>query len=199
MNTPIRVGFAVCGSFCSLAQAMTTLEELTARDYELWPIMSENAYATDTRFGRAALFIEQMEALCARPVRHTIAETEPIGPRRLLDVLTVVPCTGNTLAKLACGITDTSVTMACKAHLRNERPLVLAIASNDALAANWHNIGRLSARKHVYFVPFGQDDPVQKQNSLVSDFSLLPATLEAALAGSQLQPLLTPPACPVSH
>lgn len=189
----VRVGFAVCGSYCTFARAMRALDRLVESGYDVTPIMSESAYATDTRFGKARDFIDQMELACQKPVIHTISEAEPIGPRGLLDVLAVAPCTGNTLAKLACGITDTSVTMACKAHLRNERPLVLAISSNDALAANWHNIGRLSARKNVFFVPFGQDDPVKKAASLVADMERLPDAVKAALEGRQLQPLLVGP------
>ncbi len=186
----LRVGFAMCGSFCTFKQVLTELEKLVAYGYEVWPIMSETAYATDTRFGRASEFSSYMEGLCGRPVIHTIADAEPIGPKALLDVVAVIPCTGNTLAKLACGITDTSVTMACKAHLRNERPVVIAVSSNDALSANWYNIGRLGARKHIYFVPFAQDDPHSKTTSLVAEMSLLIPTIASACEGKQLQPLL---------
>jgi len=189
-TTPVRVGFAMCGSFCTFEKALKALERLTSLGYEVWPILSETAYNTDTRFGKAGDWITRAEALCGRPVIHTVAGAEPIGPRALLDVLAIAPCTGNTLAKLACGVTDTSVTMACKAHWRNSRPVVIAVSSNDALAANGQNIGRLAVRKNVYFVPFAQDDPNGKPASLISDLSLLPDAIEAALEGRQLQPML---------
>ncbi len=186
----LRVGFAMCGSFCTFKKALSALEHLVSHGYDVYPIMSEVSYATDTRFGKASDFIAFMETQCGHPVIHTIPEAEPIGPKALLDVMAVIPCTGNTLAKLACGVTDTCVTMACKAHLRNERPVVIAVSSNDALAANWQNIGRLAARKNIYFVPFEQDDPQNKTTSLVARVSLLIPTIEAALEGRQLQPLL---------
>ena len=188
--TPVHVGFAMCGSFCTLQKARSEVGRLLSQGYEIWPIMSEITYSLDTRFGKAGERVAELEAQCGRPVIHTIEQAEPIGPRGLLDVIAVAPCTGNTLAKLACGLSDTSVTLACKAHWRNGRPVVIAISSNDALAANWQNIGRLAIRKNVYFVPFTQDDPAGKPCSLVSDLSLLSPAIKAALEGKQLQPLL---------
>ena len=191
----IRVGFAVCGSFCTHAQAMAALEQTAARFGDITPIVSERVAATDTRFGAAHDLMREMERICDRRVIDTVAKAEPIGPKRLLDVLVICPCTGSTLAKLAAGMTDTSVTMAAKAHLRNGRPLVLALSTNDALGASAVNIGTLMNRRNVYFVPFRQDDPVHKPASAVADFSLVPDAVAAALEGRQLQPvLLGPPA-----
>ena len=185
-----RVGFAFCGSYCTYEKAFPALEKL-CRQYEtVIPIVSENSAVTDSRFGRAEDFLRRMEELTGRKPLQGIAQAEPIGPKKLLDVLVVAPCTGNTLGKLAGGITDSTVTMAVKAHLRNERPVVLAISTNDGLAANAKNIGELLARRHYYFVPFGQDDAEGKPCSLVADFERLPRTLELALQGRQIQPLL---------
>ena len=184
------VGFAVCGSFCTHHRAMEALEAVKARYDHVIPIVSEVVADTDTRFGTAHDLMREMERICGRRVVDSIAKAEPIGPRHLLDVLVIAPCTGNTLAKLSGGVTDSTVTLAAKAHLRNGRPVLLAIASNDALAGNAENIGRLLARKHYYFVPFGQDDPEGKPCSLVADMNQLRPALEAALQGRQLQPLL---------
>ncbi len=186
----ITVGFAFCGSFCTLSKAMTALEAVKARYARVVPIVSQAVADTDTRFGPAHEFMREMERICDTRVIKTLKEAEPIGPKKLLDALVICPCTGNTLAKLAHGVTDTSVTLAAKAHLRNGRPLVLAPSTNDGLAAAAPNIGALLGRKHVYFVPFRQDDPVGKPTSLVADFDLVPATLEKALRGEQLQPVL---------
>ena len=186
----IRVGYAFCGSFCTYDRAMAALEQVRARFEDVVPIVSETSAATDTRFGNAHDFLREMERICGRRVVDTIAKAEPIGPQGLLDVLVICPCTGNTLAKLACGITDTAVTMAAKAHLRNGRPLVIAVSTNDALAGSAKNIGALLDKKNVYFVPFRQDDPVRKPTSVVADFGQVTQTIEAALAGKQLQPLL---------
>lgn len=186
----LRVGFAFCGSFCTMMKAVDALERTAGLYSELYPIVSETVAATDTRFGNAHDFMREMERICDRRVIATIAAAEPIGPKKLLDVLVIAPCTGNTLAKLAHGITDSAVTMAAKAHLRNGRPLVLAPATNDGLCASAPNIGALLGRKNVYFVPFGQDDCVGKPTSLVADFSLIPETIEAARQGMQLQPVL---------
>lgn len=185
-----RVGFAVCGSFCTHAQVLETLEQLTGIYETVIPIVSENTARTDTRFGSAGALMEKLETLTGHAVLCDIPSVEPIGPRKLLDVLVIAPATGNTLAKLAAGITDTAVTMAAKAHLRNGRPVVIAMASNDGLAAGAKNIGELLVRKHYYFVPFRQDDCWKKPCSLVADFERLPETIEAALDGKQLQPLL---------
>jgi dipicolinate synthase subunit B len=186
----VTLGFAMCGSFCTFHAVLQQLQRLRERFAHIIPIMSENSYTTDTRFGSAAEFRQAMEDICGHCVLHTIAQTEPVGPKKLLDALIVAPCTGNTLAKLANGVADTSVTLACKAHLRNERPLILAVSTNDGLGANGANLGRLLARKHVYFVPFGQDDAAAKPCSLVADFSQLGETIHAALEGRQIQPML---------
>ena len=184
------VGFAVCGSFCTHAKAMEALEQVKARFSTVIPIVSECTAVTDTRFGPAHELMREMERICDRRVISSIREAEPIGPKKLLDLLIIAPCTGNTLGKLACGITDTAVTMAAKAHLRNQRPLLIAPSTNDGLTASAPNLGALLSRKYIYFVPFGQDDPVKKPTSLVADFSLVADAAQAALEGRQLQPLL---------
>nr|WP_300167963.1 dipicolinate synthase subunit B [uncultured Flavonifractor sp.] len=185
-----KVGFAFCGSFCTYDRAMRALEQVKARFGDVTPIVSEASAATDTRFGPAHEFMREMERICDKRVIDTMVKAEPIGPKKLLDVLVICPCTGNTLAKLAGGITDSTVTLAAKAHLRNGRPLVLCPATNDALAASAKNIGALLDKKNVYFVPFRQDDPQGKPTSVVADFSLVPDAISAALEGRQLQPLL---------
>ena len=190
MEQQVRVGFAFCGSFCTFSQAMEALGRVRARYGDVTPIVSEASAVTDTRFGRAHDFLAEMERICGKPVIDSIARAEPIGPKGLLDVLVICPCTGNTLAKLANGVTDTAVTMAAKAHLRNGRPVVLCPATNDGLAASARNIGALLDKKNVYFVPFRQDDPAKKPTSLVADFSKVEDTIDAALAGRQLQPVL---------
>ena len=186
----MTIGFALCGSFCTFSRVLPEMERLVSAGYELLPILSDAAYETDTRFGTAAGFREKIETICHRPILHTIPEVEPVGPKRLLDALIVAPCTGNTLAKLACGITDSPVTMAAKAHLRNGRPLILAVSTNDGLGINAKNLGTLSCGRGVYLVPYGQDDPHGKPNSLVADMNQIQPTLEAALNGVQLQPVL---------
>ena len=185
-----RVGFAMCGSYCTHATVLRALDELTRQYKTVVPILSENAAMTDTRFGTADDLVAELEQMTGQRVLCDIPEVEPIGPKAMLDILVIAPATGNTIAKLANGITDTAVTMASKAHLRNGRPVVVAIASNDGLSAGARNIGELLVRKNYYFVPFGQDDPKGKPNSLIADFSLIPATMEAALRGEQVQPLL---------
>ncbi len=184
------IGFASCGSFCTLSRAMRQME-LLSKTHELLPIVSPVVAVTDTRFGKAADLLALMESISGKKPLTTIAEAEPLGPAIPLEALVIAPCTGNTLAKLANGITDTSVTMAAKAHLRNGRPLIIALASNDALSANLRNVATLLERKHIYFVPLGQDDPQSKPHSMVCDFERIPETLAAALEGRQLQPLLT--------
>lgn len=186
----ITIGFAVCGSFCTHAQALSVLEQLRSRWQRIIPIVSECAANTDTRFGKAHDLMREMERICDHRVISTIKAAEPIGPQKLLDLLIVCPCTGNTLGKLASGVTDSSVTMAAKAHLRNGKPVLIAPATNDGLSASAASIGTLLARKYIYFVPFGQDDPEGKPTSLTSDFSLVADAAHSALEGRQLQPLL---------
>lgn len=185
----IRLGFAMCGSFCTFKLVLEELERL-AKDYDITPIMSQGAAFTDTRFGKAEDFRRRVAEICGREPITTIADAEPIGPRALLDVLVIEPCTGNTLGKLANGITDTPVTMAAKAHLRNGRPVVLAVSTNDALGASARNIGTLMNAKNIFFVPMRQDSPRGKPTSLVADFSETAAAIKSALEGRQTQPLL---------
>ena len=186
----IRVGFAMCGSFCTHKQVLSELEKLCGQYSEITSILSEACRSTDTRFGKAEDLRVAVERLTGHQAVDSIPTAEPIGPKALLDVLVIAPCTGNTLAKLAGGITDTAVTMAAKAHLRNGRPVVIAMATNDGLSAAARNIGELLVRKNYYFVPFGQDDPEKKPCSLMADFSRIGETIDAALEGRQLQPIL---------
>ena len=189
--TPLRVGFVMTGSFCTFSKVLAQLEIMAARpDWEIIPIMSENAYSIDTRFGSAKDFREKIESICGREILHTIFQTEPIGPKKLLDVLVVAPCTGNTLGKLANGIIDTSVTLAVKAHLRNARPVVIAASTNDALANSAKNIGTLLNNKNIFFVPMAQDNAENKPCSVVADFTKIIPAVESALHQKQLQPLL---------
>lgn len=185
----MRIGFALCGSFCTFARVFPVMEALAA-DHEVTPIFSTASATTDTRFGSCAGHLRRAETICARPVITTLSQAEPIGPKKLLDALVVAPCTGNTLAKLAHGIADGPVTMAVKSHLRNGRPVILAISTNDGLAAAAENIGRLMNRKNIYFVPFRQDDPKGKPTSIVADFEKVEETVQAAAEGKQLQPVL---------
>jgi dipicolinate synthase subunit B len=184
------IGYAFCGSFCTHAQSLEELKKLKNQGYDILPIMSENVYTTSTRFGSAEDFIKKVEQTTGREVIHTIVDAEPLGPKIALDALLIAPCTGNTLAKIARGITDTAVTMAIKAHLRNNKPVVLGIATNDALGGSAKNIGLLHNTKNIYFVPYRQDDPQGKNNSLICDFSLIEKTVEEALKGKQLQPII---------
>lgn len=185
-----NIGFAMCGSFCTFSKAFPAMEAVKAKFGTVTPIFSAASHETDSRFGAAPEHIGRAAAICGSPVLHTLAEVEPIGPKKLLDALVVAPCTGNTLAKLANGIADGPVTMAVKSHLRNGRPVILAVSTNDGLGAAAENIGRLLARKHFYFVPFRQDDPQGKPTSLVADFEKVAETVEAALEGRQIQPML---------
>ena len=186
-----KVGFAMCGSFCTFSHAIRQLEALSQSGCSLLPVMSATAYATDTRFGKADDFHNTIQSLCGgKEIIHTIADAEPIGPKKLVDVLIVCPCTGNTLAKLAGGITDTPVTMAVKSSLRNGIPIVLAIATNDALSGSAQNIGKLLNTKNIFFVPMAQDDPEKKPTSVIAKFDRLLPTVEAALQKKQIQPLL---------
>ena len=185
-----RVGFALCGSFCTHDRVLEELAKL-CREYEtVLPIVSEVCCCTDTRFGRAEEFLSTLEKLTGHIPMASVNGAEPIGPKKLLDVLVIAPCTGNTIGKLANGITDSAVTMAAKAHLRNDRPVVIAVASNDGLSGAAANIGTLLGRKNYYFVPFGQDDPKGKPCSLMADFSRISDTVSAALQKKQIQPLL---------
>ena len=189
MENKKRLGLALCGSYCTYEKLFQAAEKL-AETYDLIPIMSENAAETDSRFGTATEHIKRLMLLSGHKVVTTIAEAEPLGPAQPLDALLIAPCTGNTLAKLSHGITDTAVTMAAKAHLRNGRPVIVALSTNDGLSGSAENIARLLNRKHFYFVPFRQDDPIKKPRSLQADFSLLEETVRAALQGRQLQPIL---------
>lgn len=185
----MNVGFAMCGSFCTFSTVFPIME-LLSRDYSVTPVFSETAYSTDSRFGSASEHIYLAEEICGNPAIHTISQAEPIGPKKLFDILVIAPCTGNTLAKLAHGIADGTVTMAAKSHLRNGRPVLIAVSTNDALGAAAENIGKLMSRKYYYFVPFRQDDPQEKPRSMVADFASIPQALEAALDGRQFQPVI---------
>lgn len=184
------VGFAMCGSFCTFSRVVPQIEALCDLGFDVVPIMSSVSYSTDTRFGKAEDFIYRIENKTGKKIIHTIKDAEPIGPKKLLDALIIAPCTGNTLGKMANGITDTSVTLSVKAHLRNERPVIIAVSTNDALGAAAKNIGLLMNCKNIYFVPMKQDDFVNKPNSIVADFEKIPETLELVLqAGKQIEPL----------
>lgn len=185
-----RIGFAMTGSFCTFEKVIEELRKLKKTGAEIQPIMSEIVYNTDTRFGKAQDFIWTVEDITGRKIIKSIKEAEPIGPKGLLDLIVVAPCTGNTLAKLANGITDTTVTLAIKAHLRNQRPVLLGVSTNDGLGNAAKNIGSLLNVKNMYFVPFNQDDYENKPNSLVADFKKLIPSCEAALDFKQLQPVL---------
>lgn len=185
----MTIGFALTGSFCTFRNVFPQMAFL-AKSHTIIPIVSGAVAATDTRFGTAREHRETITGICGSVPLDTIAAVEPIGPKKLLDALIIAPCTGNTLAKLSRGIADTPVTMAAKSHLRNGSPVILAISTNDGLAGAAENIGRLLARKHFYFVPFGQDDPTGKPSSLIADFRKIPDTLKLALEGKQIQPIL---------
>ena len=185
----MTVGFALCGSFCTYASVFPVMEEL-AKTHTVIPIFSFISATTDSRFGTAKEHLARAEAVCGRKPILTIAQAEPIGPKKMLDALIIAPCTGNTLSKLAHSVADTPVTMAAKSHLRNSRPVIVAVSTNDALSGGAENIGRLLVRKNYYFVPFGQDDPVQKPTSMVADFRKIPETLAGAIEGRQIQPIL---------
>ena len=181
MNS-VKVGFALCGSYCTFTQAIPQMKALVDAGATVIPIMSQAAATTDTRFGKADDICKQIEEICGKPIIKTIAEAEPIGPKKLLDLLIIAPCTGNTLGKLANGITDTSVTMAAKAHLRNNRPILIGVATNDALSASAKNIGILLNTKNIFFIPMSQDDPTGKPTSLISVFS---ETIKTKIAGQE--------------
>lgn len=185
----MTIGFAMCGSFCTYHEIFPVMEKL-AKEHTVIPIFSYSAYTIDSRFGTAKSHIARAEGICGVAPLHTIEQAEPIGPKKLLDALVIAPCTGNTLAKLAHSIADGPVTMAAKSHLRNGRPVLVAVSTNDALAGAAENIGKLLSRKHYYFVPFGQDSPEKKPTSMVADFTKIPTALNAALSGQQIQPVL---------
>lgn len=185
----MTIGFAVCGSFCTFGDVFPIMEEV-AKAHTVIPIFSHVSYTTSTRFGSAQSYIQRAGEICGTMPLHTIEAVEPIGPKKLLDALVIAPCTGNTLAKLAHSIADGPVTMAAKSHLRNGRPILVAVSTNDALAGAAENIGKLLVRKHYYFVPFGQDNATGKPTSMVADFTQIPAALDAALEGKQIQPIL---------
>ena len=185
-----KIGFAFTGSFCTIANALCQMCSLVEQGAQVIPIMSETVYSTDTRFGKADDLRAAVEKMTGRQIIHTISEAEPIGPKKLLDALVIAPCTGCTIGKIARGITDTSVTMACKAHLRNARPVIIAVSTNDGLSGSAENIGMLLGRRNIYFVPFGQDDHRHKPTSLVCDFTKTGSTVAAALEGRQFQPIL---------
>ena len=190
MNEKRRCAFAVCGSFCTLETALEQAQELTARGWELLPVMSNTAARCDTRFGRAGSWRQRLEALTGHPVLDSLQAVEPLGPKNMAEALVIAPCTGSTLARLAAGLSDTPVTLAAKSLLRVGRPVVIAVSTNDALAGNAANIGLLLNRKHYYFVPFRQDSPQKKPRSMVADFSKLTDTVCHALQGEQFQPIL---------
>ncbi len=185
----MELGFAMCGSFCTFSQVFPVMEQL-AREHHVIPVFSQAVCETDSRFGTAKAFWSKAIDICGQPPLYELNQVEPIGPKKLLDALIIAPCTGNTLAKLSRSIADGPVTMAAKSQLRNNRPVILAVSTNDALAGAAENIGRLLNKRHFYFVPFGQDDPVKKPTSMVADFTKIPQTLQAALGGQQIQPIL---------
>lgn len=188
--TKKTIGFAMCGSYCTFSKSIEQLKALVECGYNIIPIMSENAYNTDTRFGESREIVAEIEEITGKEVIHTIKAAEPIGPKKMCDLILISPCTGNTLAKLSNGITDTSVTMATKSHLRILRPVLIALATNDALGATAQNIGTMLNRKNIYFVPIRQDDCVKKPTSMVADFTAIPQAVEMALEHKQIQPIM---------
>ena len=186
----LKIGFGITGSFCTISKILPVIEELAANGADVLPIISKTVAETDTRFGKADDLKRMLEGITGKKPLREITEVEPIGPKGLIDVMVAAPCTGNSIAKIANGISDTPVTLAVKSHLRNNRPVVIAVSTNDGLSGNIKNIGALLTRKNIYIVPFGQDDSASKENSLVSDFGLIALTITSALIGAQLQPLL---------
>ena len=183
------IGVAMCGSFCTFSKVIPQMKELINAGYKVKPIMSEIAYSTDTRFGTALDFRREIEEICGEKIISEIKDAEPIGPKKLLDIMLIVPCTGNTIGKLANGIFDSCVTLAAKAHLRNNRPLVIGVSTNDALGTSAVNIGRLLNNKNIFFIPMRQDDCINKPNSIVADFEMTVQTVDNAICGNQLQPI----------
>ena len=186
----IKIGFALTGSFCTFKKAIPKMKELIKKGADILPIMSYNSYKLDTKFGKAVEFIKEIEIITGKKIIHTIQDAEPIGPKKLTDVMVIAPCSGNTMAKLALDIIDTPVTMAAKSHLRNDRPLVIAPSTNNRLSGNAENIGKLLNRKNYYFVPFRQDNPITKPRSIVFEEEYLIKTIEYALEGTQISPIL---------
>lgn len=189
----VSVGFALCGSFCTFSKAIAQMEKLVAKGYHVTPILSENAGSLDTRFGKAEDLRKYMKTVCGNAIIDSLVEAEPIGPKRMFDILVIAPCSGNTVAKLANGIVDSVVTLAAKSHLRNARPLLIGISTNDALAGAGKNIGTLLNYRNYYFIPMGQDAYTKKPRSVVADFELLIPAMEDALSGKQMQPILLAP------
>ncbi|MBQ2904418.1 MAG: dipicolinate synthase subunit B [Clostridia bacterium] len=185
----IKLGFALCGSFCTFEKAKNEMNNLIKKELEIFPIMSFNAYSTDTRFGKASDHIDEIEEICGKKIISTLTDAEPVGPKKMFDVLLIEPCTGNTIAKLSAGISDTPVTLAAKSHLRNDRPLLIAVSTNDALSMAATNIGKLMNNRNVYFVPMKQDDCEKKPRSVVADFGKTYDAVISALNGKQLQPV----------
>lgn len=186
----IKIGFALTGSFCTFKKAIPKMKELIKKGADILPIMSYNSYKLDTKFGKAVEFIKEIEIITGKKIIHTIQDAEPIGPKKLTDIMVIAPCSGNTMAKLALDIIDTPVTMAAKSHLRNDRPLVIAPSTNNGLSGNAENIGKLLNRKNYYFVPFRQDNPITKPRSIVFEEEYLIKTIEYALEGTQISPIL---------
>ncbi len=189
--TEIKAGFALCGSFCTFSKVIPQMKNLKDKGVDLYPIMSEIAYSTDTRFGNCEDFRKVIEEICSRKIIATVKDAEPIGPKKMLDILIIAPCTGNTLAKLANGIADTSVTLATKAHLRNSKPVLIGVSTNDALGNAAKNIGNLMNYKNIFFIPMRQDDPKDKPNSIVADFTQIYPSMLKALENKQIQPVIT--------
>lgn len=189
----LTLGFAITGSFCTYSQILKLLEEMVKKDYDIVPIFSENSSTMDNRFHTAKGFVSKVQEITGHDGIFHITEAEPIGPKGYLDALVIAPCTGNTMAKLCNGITDSTVLMAAKAHLRNEKPLIISVSTNDALGINFQNLGRLMNMKNIFFVPFGQDNYVKKSHSMIAHVELIPETIEEALAGKQLQPVIRSP------
>lgn len=189
----ITVGVAITGSFCTFDKIITVIKKMTDTGIHVVPVFSENVQHMDTRFGTAKDFREKICGITGERGIDTIVQAEHIGPKSSFDALLIAPCTGNTLAKLAAGITDTPVLMAAKSHLRNEKPLIISISTNDALGMNFKNIGTLMNIKNIYFVPFGQDNYEKKHNSMIAHIEKIPETIEAALQGRQLQPVIKSP------
>ena len=185
-----KIGFALTGSFCTLNRTIEEIENLVKQGADVLPIMSFNTYNLDSRFGKASEFINKIKEITKKEIIHTIQEAEPIGPKQLTDIFVIAPCSGNTIAKLANGIIDTPVLMAAKSHLRNQKPIVIGISTNDALSGSAENIGKLLNRNNFYFIPFKQDNPITKPTSLVFDFKMTTETIKKALDREQIQPII---------